>query len=124
MHIERPGCGEKDARAGEKKRPRQRLKEPTLGQIFRAVSLLFDIPERHLLSPRRCMVFVRPRFIFYAVARDMTSKSIPTIGAFCKRDHTTVMHGCKKVTENLEAYAADIDRVKELVGLIDQDTPE
>ena len=104
--------------------PLRHLNEPTLSQIFLAVCVLFDISERLLLSHRRCMFLVRPRMLFYAVARDMTSKSFPQIGAACNRHHSAVMNGCRKVDKNIAEYGADIDRVRELVARINQDTPE
>jgi len=103
--------------------PRRQLNEPTLGQILSAVSLLFGISERLLLSHRRCAFLVRPRMLFYAVARDMTSKSFPQIGAACNRHHSAVMNGCRKVDKNIAEYGADIDRIRELVARINQDTP-
>jgi hypothetical protein len=104
--------------------PLRHLNEPTLSQIFLVVCVLFGISKRLLLSHRRCMFLVRPRMLFYAVARDMTSKSFPQIGAACNRHHSTVLHGCIRVDENISDYAADIARIKEIVARINKDTPE
>jgi chromosomal replication initiator protein len=52
------------------------------------------------LAKRRTRSIARPRQVAMALAKELTNHSLPEIGdAFGGRDHTTVMHGCKKVAE-------------------------
>ena len=51
-----------------------------------------------LLSAKRNLTL--PRHIAMSIAKQLTSHSLPTIGdAFGGRDHTTVLHACKKIVE-------------------------
>jgi chromosomal replication initiator protein len=53
-----------------------------------------------LLSTRRSRSVARPRPVAMALAKELTSHSLPEIGdAFGGRDHTTVMHACKRIRE-------------------------
>jgi len=63
-----------------------------------------------LLSPRRTRTITRPRQIAMALAKELTTHSLPEIGdAFGGRDHTTVLHACRKVVELKDADS----RIKE-----------
>lgn len=71
----------------------------TIEEIQRKVAECFDIKLSDLLSPRRARSVARPRQIAMFLAKDLTDKSLPEIGRkFGNRDHTTIMHGVKKVT--------------------------
>ena len=51
-----------------------------------------------LLSKRRSRSVARPRQMAMALAKELTNKSLPEIGdSFGGRDHTTVLHGCRKI---------------------------
>ncbi|MEX0614697.1 MAG: helix-turn-helix domain-containing protein, partial [Methylophaga sp.] len=53
-----------------------------------------------LLAKKRTRSIARPRQIAMALAKELTSHSLPEIGeAFGGRDHTTVLHACRKVAE-------------------------
>ena len=53
-----------------------------------------------MLSKRRSRSVARPRQIAMSVAKDLTNYSLPEIGeSFGGRDHTTVIHACRKVKE-------------------------
>ncbi|MDH5470711.1 MAG: chromosomal replication initiator protein DnaA, partial [Gammaproteobacteria bacterium] len=57
-----------------------------------------------LLSARRSRTITRPRQIAMSLAKELTTHSLPEIGAaFGGRDHTTVLHACRKVAELREA---------------------
>jgi chromosomal replication initiator protein len=57
-----------------------------------------------LLSPRRSRTITRPRQIAMSLAKELTTHSLPEIGdAFGGRDHTTVLHACRKVAELRES---------------------
>jgi len=52
------------------------------------------------LSKRRTRSVTRPRQMAMALAKELTNHSLPEIGdAFGGRDHTTVLHACKKIVE-------------------------
>ena len=53
-----------------------------------------------LLSAKRNRSLARPRQLAMSLAKELTSHSLPEIGdAFGGRDHTTVLHACKKIAE-------------------------
>ena len=53
-----------------------------------------------LLSAKRNRSLARPRQLAMFLAKELTSHSLPEIGdAFGGRDHTTVLHACKKINE-------------------------
>jgi chromosomal replication initiator protein len=82
----------------------------TTENIQKTVAEYYKIRVADLLSPRRTRTVTRPRQIAMALAKDLTTHSLPEIGdAFGGRDHTTVLHACRKVAELREADA----RVKE-----------
>jgi chromosomal replication initiator protein len=64
------------------------------------VAEYYKIRVADLLSKRRNRSITRPRQVAMALAKELTSHSLPEIGdAFGGRDHTTVLHACKKVNE-------------------------
>jgi len=63
-----------------------------------------------MYSKKRSRTIARPRQVAMALAKELTSLSLPDIGdAFGGRDHTTVLHACRKITE-LRASSTDISR--------------
>jgi chromosomal replication initiator protein len=69
-----------------------------------------------LLSKRRSRSIARPRQVAMALAKTLTNHSLPEIGeAFGGRDHTTVMHACKKVKELQEESRDMQDDMKHLL---------
>ena len=72
----------------------------TIENIQKTVADYFRIRVSDLNSKRRYRSIVRPRQIAMALARELTNRSFPEIGiAFGDRDHTTVLHACRKVDE-------------------------
>jgi len=72
----------------------------TIENIQKTVSDYFKVRIADLLSHRRSISIARPRQIAMALAKELTSHSLPEIGnAFGGRDHTTVMHACKRIKE-------------------------
>ena len=68
----------------------------------------FKIKLSDITSKRRTRSIARPRQIAMAFAKEMTNHSLPEIGdAFGGRDHTTVIHACKKIVE-LRASDKDV----------------
>lgn len=90
--------------------------EPSLHDILRAVSAVTGIALTDLTSPRRERRYVHARFVYFHLARILTSKSFPLIGYYCgRRDHTTVMHGAHQVELHLAKYAEKIAAVSMLI---------
>ena len=70
----------------------------TIENIQRTVAEYFKIRVGDLLSKRRSRSITRPRQIAMALAKELTRHSLPEIGdAFGGRDHTTVLHACRRV---------------------------
>ena len=72
----------------------------TIENIQKTVADYFKLRVSDLISKRRYRSIVRPRQIAMALARELTNRSFPEIGAaFGDRDHTTVLHAYRKVEE-------------------------
>ncbi len=72
----------------------------SIENIQKTVAEYYKIRTFDLLSKRRTRSVSRPRQIAMALAKELTNHSLPEIGhAFGGRDHTTVIHACKKVDE-------------------------
>lgn len=70
----------------------------TIDNIQRTVAEYYKIKVADLLSKRRNRSVARPRQIAMALSKELTNHSLPEIGeAFGGRDHTTVLHACRKV---------------------------
>ncbi|MGL1957224.1 MAG: chromosomal replication initiator protein DnaA [Colwellia sp.] len=70
----------------------------TIDNIQRTVAEYYKIKIADLLSKRRNRSIARPRQIAMALSKELTNHSLPEIGdAFGGRDHTTVLHACRKV---------------------------
>jgi chromosomal replication initiator protein len=73
-------------------------KQVTLENIQRTVAEYYQIRVADLHSKRRNRSIVRPRQLAMALAKELTGHSLPEIGdAFGGRDHTTVLHACRKI---------------------------
>jgi chromosomal replication initiator protein len=72
--------------------------------IQKTVAEYYNMRLSDLSSKNRARSVARPRQIAMALAKDLTSRSLPEIGrAFGGRDHTTVLHACRKVAELKES---------------------
>ncbi|WP_044833140.1 chromosomal replication initiator protein DnaA [Thalassomonas actiniarum] len=70
----------------------------TIDNIQRTVAEYYKIKVADLLSKRRNRSVARPRQIAMALSKELTNHSLPEIGdAFGGRDHTTVLHACRKI---------------------------
>ena len=74
----------------------------TIGNIQKTVAEYYKIKVADILSKRRNRSVARPRQMAMALAKELTQHSLPEIGdAFGGRDHTTVLHACRKIKELL-----------------------
>jgi len=72
----------------------------TVEEIQRKVSEHYNIRLSDMIGPKRLRTYARPRQIAMFLSKQLTSRSLPEIGRrFCGRDHTTVMHGVKRIEE-------------------------
>ena len=78
----------------------------TIENIQKTVAEYYKLRVADMVSKRRTRSIARPRQISMALAKELTNHSLPEIGdAFGGRDHTTVMHACRKVAELRENNA-------------------
>jgi chromosomal replication initiator protein len=76
----------------------------TVENIQKTVAEYYKIRIADLLSKRRSRSIARPRQVAMALAKELTTHSLPEIGdAFGGRDHTTVLHACRRVKELRES---------------------
>ena len=80
----------------------------TIEEIIRKVAEHYNLRLSDLKSARRARVVARPRQIAMALSKELTNHSLPEIGdSFGGRDHTTVLHACRRITA-LREEDADI----------------
>jgi len=76
----------------------------TMDNIQKTVAEYYKIRTSDLHSNRRSRSITRPRQLAMALSKELTNHSLPEIGAaFGGRDHTTVLHGCRKIAELRES---------------------
>ncbi|SPF81195.1 Chromosomal replication initiator protein DnaA [Pseudoprimorskyibacter insulae] len=87
----------------------------SIEEIQRRVAEHYNIRISDLIGPKRLRAFARPRQVAMFLCKQLTSRSLPEIGRrFGGRDHTTVMHGVKRI-EELRMQDAQIDEDVELL---------
>ena len=87
--------------------------------IIEVVAGQYSLTAADITGGKRSRNIAMPRQIAMYMCREMTGMSTTGIGrAFGNRDHTTVMHGCDKVTDAMAADFAFRKRVEELMGLV------
>jgi len=75
-------------------------RQVTIENIQKTTAEYFKIRVADLLSKRRNRSVARPRQIAMALSKELTNHSLPEIGdAYGGRDHTTVIHACRKIQE-------------------------
>jgi chromosomal replication initiator protein len=96
----------------------------TIPDIQAAACSHFGITVEELLSPRRSPRIAWPRQLAMYLAREITGESLPAIGRqFGGRDHTTVLHACRRAGARIAADADAQRAVKNLCELLDTPTP-
>src|SRR3990167_5198148 len=91
----------------------------TIENIQRTVAEFYKIKVADLLSKRRNRSVTRPRQVAMALAKELTTHSLPEIGdAFGGRDHTTVLHACRKVKELLGSHLDLQEDWKNLIRIL------
>ena len=73
-------------------------RQVSIDNIQKTVADYYKIKVSEMYSKRRSRNIARPRQIAMALAKELTQLSLPDIGdAFGGRDHTTVLHACRKI---------------------------
>ncbi|MCA3107743.1 MAG: chromosomal replication initiator protein DnaA [Rhodocyclaceae bacterium] len=74
------------------------MRQVSIEQIQKAVADYFKMKVSEMHSKRRSRAVARPRQVAMALAKELTTHSLPDIGgAFGGRDHTTVLHACRQI---------------------------
>ncbi|MGB8856152.1 MAG: chromosomal replication initiator protein DnaA [Burkholderiales bacterium] len=85
-------------------------RQVSVDNIQKTVADYFKIKVSDMFSKKRVRSIARPRQVAMALAKELTHLSLPDIGeAFGNRDHTTVLHACRKIQE-LRASDPDMNR--------------
>ena len=90
-------------------------KVPTIEKIQKAVSKYYNIKTSDLISSNRSRAIARPRQIAMYLAKSLTSNSLPKIGKeFGNKNHATVIHSVKLISEMMNADSKILQEVKTL----------
>ncbi|MCX7645329.1 MAG: chromosomal replication initiator protein DnaA [Rhodobacteraceae bacterium] len=91
----------------------------TIEEIQRKVAEHFNVRLSDMIGPKRVRTIARPRQVAMYLAKHLTTRSLPEIGRrFGGRDHTTIMHGIRKVDELRQTDSQlneDIDLLRRLL---------
>ena len=91
----------------------------TIEEIQRKVAEHFNIRLADMIGPKRTRTIARPRQVAMYLAKSLTTRSLPEIGRrFGGRDHTTIMHGIRKIEELKAAdsqLSDDLDLLRRLL---------
>jgi chromosomal replication initiator protein len=91
-------------------------KQVSMDNIQRTVAEYYKIKVADLMSRRRSRSVARPRQVAMALSKELTNHSLPEIGdSFGGRDHTTVLHGCRKIKELRETNSDISEDYKNLL---------
>jgi chromosomal replication initiator protein len=92
---------------------------PSIAEVQAVVASHFKLSVEQLTSPSRASAVSWPRQVAIHLARDLTGASLPTIGkAFGGRNHATVLHACKRVSERLKDDQETVDEIAALAELV------
>ncbi|KTD65989.1 chromosomal replication initiator protein DnaA [Legionella spiritensis] len=91
----------------------------TIENIQKTVAEYYKVKVADLLSKRRSRSIARPRQMAMALAKELTNHSLPEIGDhFGGRDHTTVIHACRKVKELVQNESDFAEDHKNLMRIL------
>lgn len=112
----------------EAAKPIPRLSAPSrMEAIMHVVVQKYNIRKSHLISHRRNPKWAVPRQIAQYMAHEMTEATLPKIGrAFGGRDHTTILHAVRKMSDRYErdeSFRAEIAELKHMARQIECQRP-
>ena len=92
----------------------------TIEEIQKKTAEFYKLDLRELHSTRRARRVARPRQVAMFLARELTSRSLPDIGRrFGGRDHTTVLHACRRIEELCKSdpvFQQEVDFLRKVLG--------
>lgn len=92
----------------------------TIEEIQKKTAEFYKLELRELHSTRRARRVARPRQVAMFLARELTSRSLPDIGRrFGGRDHTTVLHACRRIEELCKSdpvFQQEVDFLRKVLG--------
>jgi chromosomal replication initiator protein len=92
---------------------------PSIDEVQAIVATHFRLSVAQLTSPSRATAVSWPRQVAIHLVRDLTGASLPAIGrAFGGRNHATVVHACKRVSERLKNDQHIVDEIATLSALV------
>lgn len=95
----------------------EKSKRITIDEILQHVGKYYNITLLQLQGPKRLKNYAFPRQVAMYLSRNLTDMSLPEIGnAFGGRDHTTVLHACKKIEDKV----LKDDKLKNEINVISQ----
>ena len=98
---------------------RRRSGPPSIAEVQAIVATHFRLSVEQLTSASRVSAIAWPRQVAIHLARDLTGASLPAIGqAFGGRNHATVLHACKRVSERLKNDQQIVDEIATLTALV------
>ncbi len=98
---------------------KETLKTINIDMILKEVALFFEISVADIKSKKRSRNVILPRQVCMFLARKLTTLSLPEIGAaFGGKDHTTVMHSCKKIDRDIAQNADLKNTIEKLLTLL------
>lgn len=97
----------------------QEVKHISTKKILKFVCAEFNITNEALMSNKRSKQFVEPRQVAMYICHKLTKLSLTEIAdTFERKDHTTVLHACKKISKRLEDEPKFSDRVSDIIERI------
>ena len=88
--------------------------------IIRTVAERYGVQPADLTGKRKTRDIALPRQVAMYICRELTDMSTTAIGQAFGRDHTTVMHGCDKVSDAMQSDVAFRNRVDELIKAVNE----
>jgi chromosomal replication initiator protein len=98
---------------------RPKSRQISIEQIQKRVAAYFKVSEEMLKAKKKSQEIVNARQIAMYLSRNLTSASLKLIGSkFGNRDHSTVIHACQQVTENMKRSVDYKLQVDQLINMI------
>jgi chromosomal replication initiator protein len=91
---------------------------PDVSVIIEKTAVAFAIGTKELLGPSRLRGVLRARQVAMFLARERTGLSLPRLGAAFGRDHTTVLHACRKIEAEMTEDVGLAKRVSDLRAVL------
>ncbi|MGH2872797.1 MAG: chromosomal replication initiator protein DnaA [Solirubrobacteraceae bacterium] len=98
--------------------PGARRGPPSIDEIQEAVAAHFKLSVSQLRSGSRAEKIAWPRQLAIHLARELTGASFPVIGRAFDRNHATILHACRRVSERLTADPQAVEEIDKLTRLL------